>query len=152
MAKQNAYCNSKAIPNLKSATISTLRTTRNIAAKGIEKTAKWLVTDNERATHRNHTNKLERSANQHLASMALSNRRLDRLSDKVHCLVNINVGYSTFEITVCWLIDHAFFIWCQLWGFIWSILSELLMAIISVLMIIIFNVFFSTQYSGFLFL
>ena len=110
MTKQNAYRNSKAIPNLKSPTISTLRTTRNIATKGIEKTAKWIVTDDARVTHRNHMNNLERSANQHLASMALSNRRLDRLSDKVHRLVNINVGHSTFEITVGWLIDHAFFL------------------------------------------
>ena len=56
MAKQNAYRNSKAIPNLKSAIISTLRTTRNIATKGNEKTAKWIVTDDARATHRNHMN------------------------------------------------------------------------------------------------
>ena len=152
MAKQNTNRNIKATRNLKSATISTLRTTGNIARKGIDKTAKWLVTDNPRATNRNHMKEVERSANHHLASMALSNRRLDRLSDNVRRLINTNVGHSTFEIAVGWLIDHAFFIWGQHWGFIWSILSDLLMAISSVLMVIIFNVIFFYTIFWFLFL
>lgn len=39
---------SKAIRNVKLATNSTLRTTGNIASKGVEKTAKWLVTAHKR--------------------------------------------------------------------------------------------------------
>ena len=142
MAKQNGYRNSKAIPNLKSATISTLRATVNIATKGIKKTAKWTATDNTGFSQRPRITDLERSANHHLASMALSNRRLDRLSDNVHRLVNTNVGHSTFEVAVGWLVDHAFYICGQLWSFIWSIVSDLLMALFSVLMVIMFNAIF----------
>ena len=142
MAKQNAYRNSKAMRNLKSATNNTLRTTGNIATKGIEKTAKWIVTDHTRATHRNHMNDLERSANQHLASMALSNRRLDRLSGNVHRLINTGRGDSLFEVAVGWLIDHAFHLWGLLWDLIWSIVSNLLMTIFSVLLVIMFNIIF----------
>ena len=152
MVKQYANRNSKAISNLKSATISTLRTTGNVATKGIQKTAKWLTTDNARATHRNHMNDLERNANHYLASMALSNRRLDRLSANVRRLINTNVGDSPFEVAVGWLIDHAFFIWGQLWSFIWSIVSDFLMAIFSVLMVIMFNVIFFYTLFWFLFL
>jgi len=129
MVKQYANRNSKAISNLKSATISTLRTTGNVATKGIQKTAKWLVTDNTGATQRSSIMELERSANHHLASMTLSNRRLDRISENVRRLTNTNLGHSTFEIAVGWLVDHAFYICGQLWGFIWSIVSDLLMAI-----------------------
>ena len=128
--------------NLKSASINTLRTTGNVATKGIEKTAKWIVTDNTGATQRTGIMELERSANHHLASMTLSNRRLDRISDNVRRLINTNSGHSTFEIAVGWLIDHAFFICGQLWCFIWSIVSDLLMTIFSVLLIILFNVIF----------
>ena len=152
MAKQNAYGNSKAIPNLKSGTISTLRTTRNIATKQIEKTAKWIVTDHTGPTKRTKIMELERSANHHLASMALSNRRLDRLSDNVRRLINTNLGDSPFEVAVGWLVDHAFYICGQLLGFIWSIVCDLLVAIFSVLLVITFNVIFFCALFWFLFL
>ena len=140
MAKQNTNRNIKATRNLKSATISTLRTTGNIATKGIEKTAKWLTTDNARAAHRNHMNDLERNANHHLANMALSNRRLSRLSNNVCRLINTGVGDNNFEVAVGWLIDHALHLWSLLWDLIWSIVSDLLMAIFSILLVIMFNV------------
>ena len=147
MVKQNANRNSKSMPNLKSATISTLRTTDYIATKGIEKTAKWLVTDQTRATQRASMMKLEQSAKYSLASMALSNRRLERISNSVHQLINTSVGNSTFEVAVGWLIDHAFYVWSLLWGIIWSIVSDLLMTIFSVLLVIMFNfVFFYTLF------
>ena len=142
MAKQNTNRNIKATHNLKTVTNSTLRTTRNIATKGIEKTAKWLVPDNPRAAHRNYMKELERSANNSLASMALSNRRLDRLSDNVRRLINTNVGDSPFEVAVGWLVDHALHLWGLLWDLIWSIVSNLLMTIFSVLLVIMFNVIF----------
>ena len=81
-------------------------------------------------------------ANHHLASMALSNRRLDRLSDNVRRLINTGRGDSFFEIAVGWLIDHAFHLWGLLWDMIWSIVSDLLMTIFSVLLVIMFNVVF----------
>ena len=136
MAKQNS------MRNLKSATISTLRNAGNLATKGIEKTAKWLTADNARATHRNLMKELERSANHHLASMALSNHRLDRLSDSVHRLINTGKGDSNFEVAAGWLVDHVLHLWCLLWGLIWSIVSSLLMTIFSVLLVIMFNVIF----------
>ena len=142
MAKQNTNRYIKATRNLKSATISTLCTTGNIARKGIDKTAKWLVTDNPRATNRNHMKEVERSANHHLASMALSNRRLDRLSGSVRRLINTGRGDSTFEVAVGWLVDHALHLWGLLWDLIWSIVSNLLMTIFSVLLVIMFNVIF----------
>ena len=152
MVKQNANRNSKAILNIKSATISTLRTTAYVATIGIEKTAKWIVTDHTRATKRTRIMELERGANHHLASMALSNRRLDRISDNVRRLTNTNSGHSTFEIAVGWLVDHAFYICGQLWGFIWSIVSDLLMAMFSVLLVIMFTVIFFYAIFWFLFL
>ena len=142
MAKQNTNRNIKATRNLKSATINTLHTIGCIATKGIKKTAKWLTADNARATHRNHMNDLERNANYHLASMALSNRRLNRLSDSVRRLINTGRGDSFFEIAVGWLIDHAFHLWGLLWDLIWSIVSNILMTIFSVLLVIMFNVIF----------
>ena len=85
---------------------------------------------------------LERSANHHLASMALSNRRLDRLSDSVRRLINTGVGDNNFEVAVGWLIDHALHLWGLLWDLIWSIVSNLLMTIFSVLLVIMFNLIF----------
>ena len=152
MVKQYANRNSKAISNLKSATISTLRTTGNVATKGIQKTAKWLVTDHTRATKRTRIIELERSANDHLASMSLSNRRLERLSNSVRRLINTGKGDSTFEVAVGWLVDHALHLWCLLWGLIWSLVSSLLMTIFSVLLIILFNVIFFYTIFWFLFL
>ena len=142
MAKQNANRNSKAMRNLKSATISTLRNTGNIATKGIEKTARWLVSEDTNTTQRNKLIELERSANDHLTSMSLSNRRLERLSNSVRRLINTGKGDSTFEVAVGWLVDHALHLWCLLWGLIWSIVSSLLMTIFSVLLVIMFNVIF----------
>ena len=151
MVKQYANRNSKAIRNFKSATNNTLRTTGLIATKGIEKTARWLVSGDTRATQRNNLIELERSANDHLASMSLSNRRLERLSNSVRRLINTGKGHSTFDVAVGWLVDHALHLWCLLWGLIWSIVSSLLMTIFSVLLIILFNVIFFTQYFGFCF-
>ena len=128
--------------NLKSATITTLRTTGLIATKGIEKTAKWLISEDTRTIQRNNLNELERSANDHLDSMSLSNRRLERLSNSVRRLINTGKGDSTFEVAVGWLVDHALHLWCLLWGLIWSLVSSLLMTIFSVLLIILFNVIF----------
>ena len=142
MAKQNANRNTSAIRTFKSATKNTLRTSHNIVAKGIKKTAKWLVSDNTRATQRNNMTELQRSANHHLASMDLSNRRLNRLSKNVHRLINTGRGESTFEVAVGWLIDHLLHLWVLLWCFIWSIVSDLLMTIFSALLIILFNVIF----------
>lgn len=152
MAKQNAYRNSKAIPNLQSATNITLRTTCNIVAKGIDKTAKWLVKEDARSTHRNYVKQRERIANHHLASMALSNRRLNRLSNNVHRIINTGKSDSTFEVAVGWLIDHAFHFWSLLWGFIWSMVTSLLMSIFSILLVIMFNVMFFYAIFWFLFL
>ena len=142
MTIQKSNRNSKGIQNFKSATNNTLRTSGLIATKGIEKTAKWLVTDQTRATQRASMMKLEQSAKYSLASMALSNRRLERISNSVHQLINTSVGNSTFEVAVGWLIDHAFYVWSLLWGIIWSIVSDLLMTIFSALLIILFNVIF----------
>ena len=142
MTIQKSNGNSKAIQNFKSTTNNTLRTTGLIVTKGIKKTAKWLVSDNTRANQRNNLIELERSANDHLASMSLSNRRLDRSSDSVRRLINTGKGHSIFEIAVGWLVDHALHLWCLLWGLIWSIVSSLLMTIFSVLLVIMFNVIF----------
>ena len=142
MTIQKSNRNSKATRNLKSATITTLRTTALITTKGIEKTARWLVSEDTRTTKRNNLIELERSANDHLASMSLSNRRLERLSNSVRRLINTGKVDSTFEVAVGWLVDHALHLWCLLWGLIWSIVSSLLMTIFSVLLIILFNVIF----------
>ena len=142
MTIQKSNGNSKAIQNFKSTTNNTLRTTGLIVTKGIKKTAKWLVSDNTRANQRNNLIELERSANDHLASMSLSNRRLERLSNSVRRLINTGKGDSTFEVAVGWLVDHALHLWCLLWGLIWSLVSSLLMTIFSVLLIILFNVIF----------
>ena len=142
MVIQNGNRNIKAIRNFKTATVITLHTTGYIATKGIDKTAKWIVTDHSRVTHRTSMMKLEQSAKYSLASMALSNRRLDRISDNARRLINTNVGDSTVEVAVGWLVDHAFYIWSLLWGIIWSIVSDLLMTIFSVLLVIMFNVVF----------
>ena len=53
MTIQKLNRNSKAIQNFKSVTNNTLRTTGLIATKGIEKTARWLVSGDTRATKRN---------------------------------------------------------------------------------------------------
>ena len=142
MTIQNASRNSKATRNLKSATINTLRTTGLIATKGIEKTAKWLISEDTSTTQRNNLIELERSANHHLDSMSLSNRRLKRLSNSVRRLINTGKGVNIFEVAVGWLVDHALHLWCLLWGLIWSLVSSLLMTIFSVLLIILFNVIF----------
>ena len=142
MTIQKSNRNSTAIRNFKSATNNTLRTTGLIATKGIEKTARWLVSEDTRTTQRNNLIELERSANDHLASMSLSNRRLERLSNSVRRLINTGKGDSTFEVAVGWLVDHALHLWFLLWDFIWSIVSSLLMTIFSVLLIILFNVIF----------
>ena len=142
MAKQNANRNTSAIRTFKSATKNTLRTSHNIVAKGIKKTAKWLVSDNTRATQRNNMTELQRSANHHLDSMSLSNRRLKRLSNSVRRLINTGKGDSTFEVAVGWLVDHALHLLCLLWGLICSLVSSLLMTIFSVLLVIMFNVIF----------
>ena len=142
MTIQKSNRNSKAIQNFKSATNNTLRKTGLIATKGIEKTAKWLTSEDTRTIQRNNFNKLERSANDHLEIMSLSNRRLERLSNSVRRLINTGKGDSTFEVAVGWLVDHALHLWCLFWGLIWSLVSSLLMTIFSVLLIILFNVIF----------
>ena len=142
MTIQKSNRNSTAIRNFKSATNNTLRTTGLIATKGIEKTARWLVSEDTRTTQRNNLIELERSANDHLASLSLSNRRLERLSNSVRRLINTGKGDSTFEVAVGWLVDHALHLWCLFWGLIWSLVSSLLMTIFSVLLIILFNVIF----------
>jgi hypothetical protein len=88
MVKQNENHNSKAMHHLKSTANRTLRKTGNLATKVIDKTAKWLSTDHTRAKQRTIIMELEQTANHHLASMALSNRRLNRLSKNVHRLIN----------------------------------------------------------------
>ena len=142
MAIQKSNRNSNAIQNIKSATKNTLRTTVHIATKGIEKTARCIFSEDTRTIQRNNLNELERSANDHLASMSLSNRRLERLSNSVRRLINTGKGDSNFEVAVGWLVDHVLHLWCLLWGLIWSIVSSLLMTIFSVLLVIMFNVIF----------
>ena len=124
-----------------------VRTTGKYAVKGIEKTAKWLVTDHTGATQRTSMMELEQSANYSLASMALGNRRVERLLDSGQWLRNTGTGASTFEAATGWCIDHSLFIFDLLWGFIWPIVFYLLMGILTIVLIVVFNfIFFYTLF------
>lgn len=78
--------------------------------KGVEKTAKWLITDHTGATERCSIMELEQRVNFHLADINLMNRRMKRLNDSVHQLIDTGIGDSTFEVAVGWLIDHALYV------------------------------------------
>ena len=135
MANQNR--NSKIIRNIRSAANHpAVRTTGNIVSKGVEKTAKWMVTDHTNATERMSIIGLQQSSNYLLASMVLGNRRVERR------LRNTGAGVSTFEVATGWLIDHALYVGDLLWGFIGPILLYLLMSILMVVLIVVFNFIF----------
>ena len=143
MANQNR--NSKVIRNIKSAANHrAVRATGNIVSKGVEKTAKWMVTDHTNATEFRGIMERQQSMNYLLASMALGNRRVERL-------INTGVGASTFEVATGWCIDHSLFIFDLLWGFIWPIVFSLLMGILMVVLIVVFNVIFFYALFWFLF-
>ncbi len=143
MANQNR--NSKIIRNIRSAANHpAVRTTGNIVSKGVEKTAKWMVTDHTNATEFRGIMERQQSMNYVLASMALGNRRVERL-------LNTGAGASTFEVATGWCIDHSLFIFDLLWGFIWPIVFYLLMGILAIVMIVVFNFIFFYALFWFLF-
>lgn len=144
MANQNR--NSKIIRHIRSAANHrAVRTTGNIVSKGVEKSAKWMVTDHTNATEFTGIMERQQSMNYVLASMALGNRRVERR------LRNTGSGASTFEVTTGWCIDHSLFIFDLLWGFIWPIVFYLLMGILAIVLIVVFNFIFFYALFWFLF-
>lgn len=133
---------SKVIRNLKSATNTTLRTTGNITSKGVNKTAKWLVTDHTNAIERSSMMELEQKVNFILADVALMNRRTERVMESTKRFIATGIQDSSLDHTIGWCIDHALYIFDLLWGFIWPIVSYLLMTILMIVLIIVFNVIF----------
>jgi hypothetical protein len=132
----------KAICNLISTTNSTLSTTGNIASKGAEKTAKWLITDHTGATKRISIMEVQQKINHSLTGAALFIRRMKRSNKQIQRLMNTGKGNSCFEVAIDWCIDHALYVFDLLWGLIWPIVSYLLMSILMIVMIIVFNVIY----------
>jgi hypothetical protein len=142
---------SKAIRNIKSAANNTLRTTGNIASKGVIKTAKCLVTDHTGSTQRIGIMELKQRINYSLARMALVNRRMKRSNEQVQRLINTGLNDSAFEGASDWLIDHALYVFDLLWGYIWPIVSYLLWSIFIIVAIVVCNVIFFYALFWFLF-
>jgi hypothetical protein len=142
---------SKAIRNIKSAANNTLRTTGNIASKGVIKTAKCLVTDHTGSTQRIGIMELKQRINYSLARMALVNRRMKRSNEQVQRLINTGLNDSAFEGASDWLIDHALYVFDLLWGYIWPIVSYLLCSIFIIVAIVVCNVIFFYALFWFLF-
>ena len=138
----NKSYKSKAMRNIKSAANNTFRNTGNIASKGVNKTAKWLVTDHTGSTQRISIMELQQSINYSLARMALVNRRMKRSNERVQRLINTGLSDSAFEGASGWLIDHALFVFDLMWGFIWPIVSYLLWSVFIIVVIVLFNVIF----------
>jgi hypothetical protein len=147
----NKPSRSKAIRNLKSATNSTLRTTGNITSKGLNKTAKWLVTDHTNATERSSMMELEQKVNFILADVALMNRRTERVMESTRRYIATGIQDSSLDHTIGWWVDHSVYIFDLVWGFIWPIVSYLLMTILMIVLIIVFNVIFFYALFWFLF-
>jgi hypothetical protein len=142
---------SKAVRNLKSATNSTLRTTGNIASKGVNKTAKWLVTDHTNAIERSNFMELEQKANFIIADVELMNRRTTRLIESTQRFIATGVRVTFFQNAVGWWEDHTLYAFDLLWGFFRPILRYLLMTVLMIVMIIVFNVLFFYALFWFLF-
>ena len=142
---------SKAIRNLKTATKSTLRTTGNITSKGLNKTAKWLVTDHTNSTQRSSIMELEQTANYYISSVKLTNRRTQRSMKSYQRFKDTGLLDSRLDIAIGWMTDYSLYVLELLWGFIWPIVMNLLMTILIAVAIAILNVIFFYALFKFLF-
>ncbi len=115
---------SKAIHNLNSAANSTLRTTGNIASKGIVRTAKWMATNHTNAFERCSIMELQQKTNYSRAVMDLALRRSNAVDES---------GLVA---------DYLEYLWELFWGFIGPIVSYLLMTIFLAVLIVVFNFIF----------
>ena len=121
---------SKALRNLKSATNTTLRTTGNIASKGVNKTAKWMTTDHIGSSHLASMMELQQKINYSDASHNLLMRRLERFDE------------SLSERILGWIADYLHYLWDLLIGFTGPIISMILWSIFRIIVIVACNVIF----------
>lgn len=134
---------SQAIRNINSAANHrAVRTTGNIASKGLSKTAKWLVTDHTGSIERSNFMEMQQKVNFILADVALINRRTERVMESNRRYIATGIHDSSLDHTIGWCVDHALYIFDLLWGFILPIVSYLLMTILMIVLIIVFNVIF----------
>ena len=127
---------SKVIRNINSAANHrAVRTTGNIASKGLNKTAKWLITDHTGSTERSSMMELEQKVNFILADVELMNRRTARVIESTRRYIATGIHESSLDHSIGWCIDHALYVFDLLWGFIWPIVSYLLMTILMIVLI-----------------
>jgi len=125
--------NSKAIHHMRSAAKGIFRSTGKVATKGMEKTAKWMVTDHLDSTQHINLMELEQKIHYSLASMKLSNRRLLRR-------LNSTGQDSVSEVITGWMVDHMRYVLDLLWGFIWPIVSYLILTVVGIFLVILYSV------------
>lgn len=142
MTKQHTQHKSKAMRNLRSAGKGIFRATGNRAAKGIEKTAKWLATDHAGSVEDINLMQSHQSINYLLAGSKLLVRTMLRNERRSDRRFNTGEEANNLEVVSGWLIDRLLYLWDLLWGFIWPILSYLFFSLLTVVLIILFNVIF----------
>lgn len=142
MTKQHTQPKSKAMRNLHSAGKGIVRATGNTAAKGIEKTAKWMATDHTGSADDVRMMNSQQSISYLLAGSKLLLRTMLRNERRSDRRFNTDEEADNSEVVSGWLIDHLLYLWDLLWGFIWPILSYLFFSLLSVVLIILFNVIF----------
>jgi len=142
MTKQYRTPQSKGMRNIKAAANRTLKTTSDVAAQGIEKTASWMATDHIGASDSSSMMELGQSINFTMAKIRLVNRRADRSYNQLNNEINTDSQTSVIAIVWGWLIDHLFFAFDVLWGFIEPILTLIFLTIVKIVLIILANVIF----------
>jgi hypothetical protein len=110
--------------------------TGKVAVKGVEKSAKWLLSDHAKIVESTVIGSSFMESLQNinflLAQIALTDRRQNRQGTKVNILYFI----------MWWIIDHLWFLWDVWWGFIQPMLTFFLWSLIHLLIVIFFNLLF----------
>lgn len=133
---------SKAIRNLRSAAKGITISTGNSAAKGFEKTAKWMATNHTGGVEDIKLMQSQQRVRFLAASMDLTIRTMERSNSRVGRLIDTGVEDSKSEVCMGWLIDHMLYLWDLLWGLIGPMVAYLLFSLLSVVLVILFNVIF----------
>ncbi|MGB7815372.1 MAG: hypothetical protein WBL28_03370 [Methylotenera sp.] len=128
--------------NLQSAGKGIIISTGNTAAKGAEKTAKWMATDHTGGIEDIKLMQSQQRVSSLLARSLLDIRTVERSNDRVGRLIDTGVEASNSEVISGWMVDHMLYLLDLLWGFIGPILSYLLFSLLSVFLVILFNVIF----------
>ncbi len=133
---------SKAIHNLRSAAKGIASSTGYSAAKGVEKTAKWMATNHTGGVVDIKLMQSQQSINSIAASMDLTIRTMERSNARVGRLIDTGEEDSKSKVFMGWLNDRLLYLWDLLWGLIEPILSYLFFSLMSIVLVILFNVIF----------